>query len=296
VSLKVYLNGRIMPEEEAKIPICDRGFLYGDGVFETMRAYGGFVFRAARHVERLLRSLGALGITGLNAAELEAAVGRLLEENSLKDAYIRVTVSRGAGYGPGIAGSFEPTVAVCARPLEPPPPEHYTAGVGAIVSTLRQNADSPANRFKSLNYLENILAKEQARLSGAVEAIRLSTAGWVVEGATSNLFIVSGGSILTPSEGEGILPGITRSAVMETLAEAGLSVLEGPINENELRGASEIFLTNSILEVVPVTRLDGAPVGGGAPGPVAGQALALYRRKIEQEKSRHELKRTGFLA
>jgi len=196
----IYLNGDFVSREEAKISVFDRGFLYGDGLFETMRAYSGRVFMLDEHLSRLFNSLDKLRIPlKKDKEDLKSAIDRLIKLNRLSDAYIRLTVSRGPHRGTlTFNDSYDPTVVIMAKEISPYPPEYYTQGVKVIISDIRQNSFSPLSQHKSLSYLNNILAKEEARIKGAFEAILLNSEGGVAEGATSNVFTVKSERIFTP--------------------------------------------------------------------------------------------------
>jgi branched-chain amino acid aminotransferase len=229
-----YVNGRFVPESEATVSIFDRGFLYGDGVFETMRVYGGRMFRAAEHMERLFAGLSALGIESVFSPEELRAVCRVLGEmNGARDGVARVYRTR------------DSTVAtVRANLLEP-------RNLTAIVSTVR--VDSHLSRYKTANRLPYILAQEQAAVEGAQEAVLLNSAGRVVEFAASNLFVVKGGQLFTPPLEDGPLPGITRHAVLALAAELGVAARETGFGPEFLATADEVFATNSLIEIAPVT-------------------------------------------
>jgi branched-chain amino acid aminotransferase group I len=281
----VYINGSIVPRSEASISPFDRGFLYGYGLFETMRSYGGRVFRLDRHLARLMRSAEKLGLASeLDPVALEQAIYKTLEANKLSDARIRLTVSAGEGereLAPPTLGAL--TIMVVAERLVPPPSHVYEEGVRAAIVSPRRNSQSPLSRIKSLNYLDSLIAHSEALALGADEAILLNERGFVCEGSTSNIFLVAAGSLITPSEESGILPGITREAVLELAHALGIEAGEGEIPVAELLQADEAFLTNSIIEVEPITVVDGRPIGSGKPGVVTRRLMAAYRELVQKE-------------
>lgn len=279
----VYFNGQLVADDSAVVSPLDHGFLYGHGLFETMRAYKGRVFRLAEHVERLEEGAHCLGWPDLpGREELSRAIDWVLRANQLADASIRLTVSRGVGAArPDAASCGQPTVAVYTSPLPPPVPP---AGWQAATVSLRRNLSSPLVRIKSANYLDNILARAEARRHNAQEAIMLNTDGFIAEGSMSNIFCVAGGRLITPDENSGILPGVTRRVVIELARAAGLPALVRQVAPAELAGAEEIFLTSSIMEIIPVTVCDGRLIGSGlAAGAITARLQALYRELAAKE-------------
>ena len=283
MSETVYLNGSLVAPGDARIAALDYGFLYGYGLFETMRAYEGNVFRLEGHLERLARSAEKLGIA-VDAATLRDAVMDTISASGLSDARVRLTVSAGEGGAvPDPSTCREPTVLVVAVPYRPFPDEVYRRGFSAVVSPIRRNSMSPVSGMKTLNFLESMLARQEARTAGADEALLLNERGLLTEASTSNVFLVSGGSLRTPGLQCGVLPGITREAVMELAAEAGVVVLECDITLDELLAAEEAFLTNSVMEVMPLVAVDGKPLGSGAPGPVTRKVMVAYKEMVKRE-------------
>jgi branched-chain amino acid aminotransferase len=278
----VYLNGDFVSEEEAKISVFDRGFLYGDGLFETMRAYGGRVFMLDEHLSRLFHSLDKLRIPlRKDKEELKSAIGRLIELSRLSNAYIRLTVSRGLHRGTlTFNDSYDPTVVIMAKELSPYPQGYYSQGVNVIISDIRQNSFSPLPQHKSLSYLSSILAKEEARIKGAFEAILLNFEGEVTEGATSNVFTVKSEKIFTPPVSSHLLPGVTRKAVLGIIPELNLEVAEKKIAPDEFFTSDEVFLTNSIMEVMPVVEVNNKKIKDGSPGPIYKSVAKAYRELI----------------
>jgi branched-chain amino acid aminotransferase len=251
----VFLNGSILPESEARISVYDHGFLYGDGIYETMRAYEGVVFMRDRHLERLRRSASMIKLDLPDDAYLKDAIRRAVAVNNLADAYIRVTISRGKGpigLDPALCG--ETTLVVLAEPFKPYPESLYREGVKLVIAETRRNLVAAIDpKIKSLNFLNNILAKMEAKEQRAYEAIMLNAEGYIAEGTVSNIFFVIDGVLCTPSTEAGILDGITRELVIELAAQAGVEVREGKFRPEDLLGASEVFFTNTTSEVMPVS-------------------------------------------
>jgi branched-chain amino acid aminotransferase len=280
-------NGRIVRASEVTISPLDHGVLYGDGLFETMRAYDGRVFRLDAHLERLAASAPVLHLElPWTAAELGTAVEQALSANTLTDAYLRLTVLRGVGPpGPDPRLCREPQYFVVARPLKPYPERCYAEGAVAVVATTRQNEGSPLSRVKSLSYLNHVLARVEAREAGADEALLLNGRGELAEGASSNLFALCGGTLVTPPVESGCLPGIARAVVLEIAPRLGLAVALRPLALSELLDADEAFLTNSLMEVMPLARAGDRPIGSGRPGPVTARLAAAYRAVVDEETS-----------
>jgi len=276
----VYLNGALLPRSQAKISPFDLGFLYGYGLFETMRAYSGRIFRLERHLERLSTSAKLLGLP-LNAFVIEKACYDTLQANNLKDARIRLTVSIGEGEAvPDLPKHPKPTVLVIATSYTPPSAETYRNGYKALVSALRQNSQSPLSHLKSANYLNNVLARREAKAAGADEAILLNEQGFLCEGSTSNIFLVSKRNLITPNRESGCLPGITRQVVIERASEQGISVSEREVRLEELLQAEESFLTSSLIELVPLAAVNGKSIGRGK---VTGRLMQAYKETVAKE-------------
>lgn len=277
MTTRVSIDGVIHDEKTAVVPVFDRGFLYGDSVFETLRTSGGKPVDGARHLERLARSAASLGFaptpTEVVARELDAALAAAAHPES----YVRVMLTRGegpAGLDPALVGA--PRRVIIVQPLHLPAPEVYERGVRAVVAALeRVSARALDPSVKSGNYLNSILAVAEARARGADEAILCNPAGAIAEAAAANVFVVRAGRVQTPPLTAGILPGITRRRVLELCAQAGLAADEVDLAPEALRGADEAFLTSSIRGLVPVTTVDDRAVGSGRPGPVT---LELRRR------------------
>jgi branched-chain amino acid aminotransferase group I len=278
----VYLNGDLIPLEEAKISVRDYGFLYGYGLFETVRAYNGHVFRLDEHLDRLAGGAEKLGIA-VDIAEIKEAVAATIKANRFKETRVRIAVSVGEGNmssGPATGGT--PTVVVMAAEYHPHPDAVYQKGFRAVWATSRIYRQSPLSGLKTANYLVNLLARQAARAAGADEAILLNDIGLVAEASMSNIFLVRGDRLLTPGTDSGILPGITRRAVLELAAQLGISATERDITPEELLTADEAFLTGSLIEVMPLTEVEGKPIGRGRPGTVTQRLIAAYRRLVRE--------------
>jgi len=276
----VYLNGSLVPLDRAKISVLDYGFLYGYGLFETMRAYGGKVFLLDKHLERLDNSLEMLGIK-TEGLSLKYAVMDTIRANKLTDARVRIAVSVGeGGTVPDPASCGEPTVLVVATAYKPYPDEVYEKGFRAVISSIRRNSQSPVSTLKSANYLDSLLARQEARKAGVDEALLLNDKGLLAEASMSNIFLLSGGALKTPRVESGILPGITREAVLEIAAKSGIGSTETNITQGELNNAQEAFLTNSVMEIMPLVEVDGMAIGSGSPGPVTRGLMAAYRELV----------------
>jgi len=281
----VYLNGAIVPRQQARVSVLDYGFLYGYGLFETMRAYGGRVFRLEKHLSRLARSAEFLGIS-TDSIELKDAVHSTLRANRLQDARVRITVSIGeGGLTPDPATCGRPTVLVMAGEYKPYPEQGYQRGFRAVISSLRRNSQTPLAQLKSTSYLESILARQEARRAGADEAICLNERELLAEASMSNIFLVADGVLKTPAVESGILPGVTRETVLELAGKLGIRTLEREIEAEELWRSEEVFLTGSLIEVMPLVDVDGKPIGDGKPGPVTRRLMDEYRRLVDREFS-----------
>ncbi len=274
----VYLNGEFVPAPEARISVFDHGFLYGDGLFETMRSYNGRVFLLAEHLNRLFRSAGVLDIKiPMSRQELEKVLAQLISLNG-DNLYIRLTVSRGpgpVGIDPRLCQN--PTVVITSREIKPDDRLYLEGARAVFVNTLRNLAGAMMPEVKSLNFLNNILAKREVVKAGADEGFMLNYLGQVTEGTVSNVFMVRHGCVLTPPPESGLLVGITRLKVMDLAREMGLQVKEQVLYKKDFADAEEVFYTNSGSEVVPVTKLDDRPVGSGVPGGITKKLLDCYR-------------------
>jgi branched-chain amino acid aminotransferase len=279
----VYINGKFLNESAAKISVFDRGLLYGDGIFETMRAYGGHVFRLDAHLSRLFTGLEILRISHTWTKDsLTDTLYQLLRMNNLMDAYIRLTVTRGAGgRGLDITGCDNPTIFIHTRMFTPYPEEYFIHGVMLCSSVARRNMALPADsRLKSLNFLNNILVKMEAARKGAFDAVMLNHDGFLTEGTVSNIFFVSRERLLTPSKEAGILEGITRETVLEIAAREGIPAVTGLFSLEELYRAEEVFITNSMIEIMPVARVDDRSY---AVGNITKRLICGYKEMINEE-------------
>lgn len=288
----VYLNGSLIPRSQAQVSVYDHGFLYGFGLFETMRAYNGTIFLLDRHLDRLLHSARVIGLDlGLTVTELAGACIGVLRANGLKDARLRLTVSRGeVGSFPGPAICRAPTVLVTAKGYSPLPSQVYNKGYRAVVSSLNRDSQCPLSGIKSTNYLLSIMARMQSEAVGMEESLLLNERGFIAEGSISNVFFATSPShLVTPSLGNGILPGITRELVIELAVALGIDVIEGDVCLEDLGQFSEAFLTNSVMEVMPLVevrdRRKSITIGSGKPGELTRRLMAAYREKVKRETS-----------
>jgi branched-chain amino acid aminotransferase len=281
-----WVNGALLAPEQAAVSPLDRGFLYGEGLFETMRAYRGRVFRLGRHLGRLMASAREVGLLVPPRELLERAVAEALAAGGLSDAVVRLTVTAGTG------GGAPPTVVALVRPLTLPPPERYAAGCRAVSVPVAQVPKCALRRAKSLNYLDKLLAQRAAEAQGGHEAILIDADGCVAEAAMRNVFAVIAGELVTPPLSRGILAGITREAVLEVAHRQSLSCTERDLMLAELVEADECFLTSSVAELLPVASVDGRAVGEGAPGEVTKRLTQAYRLLTAEELGL-DLKRSG---
>ncbi|MBM3497107.1 MAG: branched-chain-amino-acid transaminase [Armatimonadetes bacterium] len=280
MSSVVYIDGELVPAGEAKVSVYDHGLLYGDGVFEGIRAYNGRVFRLQEHLDRLYASARGiqLGIP-LSMSEMESAVLRTIAANGLTDAYVRLVVTRGIGdlgLDPRKCGA--PTVFIIASTIQLYPVEVYRAGLRLITCrTVRTPPSSLDPSVKSLNYLNNILAKLEVAQAGADEGIMLNQEGYVAECTADNLFLVRAGEVVTPSPEAGMLIGVTRNAVIEVARAAGYVLREALFRLGEVLTADECFLTGTGAEIAPVREVDGQAIGSGKPGPITNELHAAFQ-------------------
>ena len=286
MSTKVWMSdvGAVVDAADAKISVFDRGFLYGDSVYETMRTAGGHPVEFPRHLQRLHRSAEAIGLSfSFTDAEIARAVAVTHRSSDNEESYVRVIVTRGAG--PLMLDPSEsavPRLVILVQPLSLPSEDRVARGISAVlVDVVKSGSSGVDPRIKSGNYLANILALRQAHAAGGEDAIMRGEDGDISEGATSNLFVVSGGELATPHLAAGLLEGITRSVVCELAAELSLPVTQRRVDPETLAQADEIFLTSSVRGIMPMTRLDGHPVGDGTVGPVTWRLIARYAQYIE---------------
>ncbi len=279
----IYLNGFWLPREEAKVSALDQGFLYGDGVYEVIRVYRGKPFYLAEHLDRLWASAEAIGISRNNIeTELSSLCTEALKRNGLSDALIRIILTRGQGDETVYPGTGErPTLVVIPRQYLGYPEEKYKQGIHAAIVSVRRNTPlALPPRIKTINLLNNILARREALERGAEEPILLSADGHLAESCAANLFFASRGTVMTPDVSVGLLWGITRKAVIGLVKKLGYPIEEGFYPADELYRADEIMLTSTTKEILPVTTLDGRAVGSGRPGPIANALLVEFRNLL----------------
>jgi len=286
LGLKVYINGKFYEKEQACVSVYDHALLYGDGVFEGIRAYGGRIFRGRQHIDRLFESAQAIALEiPMDRGQVLDAVRRTLEINGMRDAYIRLVVTRGVGtLGLDPDKCTNPQVIIITDEIALYPAEFYESGLELMtVSTVRNLSNALNPRIKSLNYLNNILAKIECCRAGLTEAVMLNHAGYVAECTGDNIFIVKDGELATPPVHAGILEGITRAVVIELAEEAGIPTRQPDMTPFDLYVADECFLTGTAAEIVPVVRIDGRRIGDGKPGPVTLKLLKMFRERTAAE-------------
>lgn len=278
--MKIFIDGRFYSEQDAKISVLDHGLLYGDGVFEGIRAYNGRVFKLREHLERLFDSAKAIALTiPMSLEQVQEAVLETCRQNELRDGYIRLVVTRGVGtLGLDPHRCKNPSVIVIASTIQLYPVELYEKGMEIItVATTRNHHNAVNPAIKSLNYLNNVLAKIEANVAGVKEAVMLNAEGFVAECTGDNIFIVRRGVLHTPPLHTGALYGITRGVVIELARQHNLPVQETTLTRYDLYVAEECFLTGTGAEIVPVVRIDGRPIGDGVPGPITRRLVQEYR-------------------
>lgn len=283
----IYLNGKLVAREEANLSIYDHGFLYGDGAFEGVRVYNRRIFKLDEHIARLYRSARALAIhIGMEPEAFRAAVIETCRANHHEHGYIRISISRGVGLGLDPAHLKSPaTVVISTEQLRLYPPEMYENGLEVITASTRVPPSVCIDpQIKSLGrYVNNITAKMEANRVGAGEALMLNMEGRVAEATGDNLFLVVGGSLLTPPTSEGALGGITRMTVMECAKEQDIPCREAPLTLYDCYTADEAFLTGTAAEVIPMVKLDGRAIANGKPGPVTNRLIAAFREKTRTD-------------
>ncbi|HEX4131311.1 MAG TPA: branched-chain-amino-acid transaminase [Pirellulales bacterium] len=281
--LKIWINGRLFDKQDAKVSVYDHGLLYGDGVFEGLRSYAGRVFRLDQHLQRLWDSAKAIHLQIPHSREtIAAAVNDTLRANGIADGYIRLVVTRGAGtLGLDPNRCSDPQVIIITDHIALYPKEMYEHGLEIVtVSVVRNHAAALSPRIKSLNYLNNILAKIEGLQAGCSEALMLNTKGEVAECTGDNIFLVRGRQLLTPGIDAGILEGITRDAVMELAGAAGLTVREIALSKHDVYIADECFLTGTAAEIIPVIKVDSRTIGTGEPGPVTRDLMKRFHQLV----------------
>lgn len=281
MAYQVWINGKLLPPEQATVSVYDHGLLYGDGVFEGIRSYAGKVFRMEAHLDRLWYSAKAILLEiPYTKAELAAAIKQTLEVNGIVDGYIRVVITRGSGtLGIDPKKCSNPRVIVITDSIELYPPEDYENGLEIVtVSTIRNHAAALSPRIKSLNYLNNILAKIEGHQAGCKEALMLNHKGEVAECTGDNIFLVRDGRLLTPPIDAGILEGITRDVAIELARASEIPVEEVPLTRHDIYVADECFLTGTAAEVIPVVKVDSRPIGDGKPGKITRDLIERFHK------------------
>lgn len=282
----VYLNGRYVPKSKAVVSVFDHGVLYGDGVFEGIREYNGRIFRLEEHVDRLYDSANAIALKiPIAQEEMIEIIIKTVRKNKLIDAYIRAVVTRGPGdLGLDPRKCPKPFIFVIADKIELYPERFYTEGLEVITSAIRRLRGDQLNpRIKSLNYLNNILAKIEAIKNGVIEAIMLNTEGYVSECTGDNIFIIKEDNIITPPSYMGILEGITRKTAMELAINLNYIVKEEITTLHDIYTADECFLTGTGAEIIPVIKADGRVIGNGKPGKITKELIAAFRELVKKE-------------
>ena len=278
----IFFNGKIIPDTERCISSGDRGFLYGDGIFETLRSYNGEPFKLTEHLERMRCSAEKLKIIPeYSNAEISKSITKLLEKNSVQDAYIRITLSRGeGGSGLQLSDGLRSTILLQVKPFKPYDEKLYNEGMCLAVSGHRRSTTSPIGRHKTTNLLTSILLKEEAGSKSAHDSIVLNTDGYVAECIVSNIFMVADGSVITPSLDTNILPGITRSTVLDICQNSGIPAREECFKIETLIKAKEVFITNSLMEIMPVSKIEDNKIGKAVPGKITQQLMSAYKGLI----------------
>lgn len=286
MSLKVWINGTLYAKEDAKVSVYDHGLLYGDGVFEGLRSYGGKVFRLESHLQRLWESARAIWLEiPIPRSDLAAAVYETLRANNLSDGYIRLLVTRGAGtLGLDPNRTSQPQVIIITDLISLYPEKYYQEGLEIVTaSTIRNHPAALSPRIKSLNYLNNILAKLEGLQAGCVEALMLNQKGEVAECTADNIFVVKGGVVRTPPREAGILEGVTRQAIIELARKSGTTVAETALTRHDVYVADECFMTGTAAEVVPVVKVDNRVIGDGRPGSVTRDLAKRFHELVRSE-------------
>ena len=285
MSLKVWIDGKLYDKADAKISVYDHGLLYGDGIFEGIRVYNGKVFEADAHFDRLWASAKAIRLAiPVTRQQMLAAIEETVRANGFKDCYIRAVVTRGAGdLGINPLKSPRPTVFVIADLIAVHPREMYEKGIAIITSSyIRNHPNSLSSRIKSLNYLNNVMAKIEANDAGVAEAVMLNHEGYVAECTVENIFVVRNGEVQTPGTTEGILEGVTRAVMLKLCRRDNVPCVEKRLERHDLYTADECFLTGTGAEVIPVTKADSREIGNGQPGPVTRRLIEAFRAYIRE--------------
>ncbi len=286
--LQIYIDGKYYPKSEAKISVYDHGFLYGDGVFEGIRAYNGVVFKLKEHVDRLYRSAHAIMLNiPLSKEEMVQAVVETLRKNNMKDSYIRLIVSRGVGdLGLDPRKCPNPTIIIIADTINIKAGNAKEVGITTMFSWVRRNpVDATTHEIKSLNYLNSVLAKIEANANGVDEAICLEPSGCIAEGVGENIFIVKGGELLTPPTSTGALAGITAEVVAQLCQKLDVKLTATNLTPFMVFTADEAFFTGTAMEMVPIREVNRRVIGNGKPGPVTKRLMAEFQKVIEDPAS-----------
>lgn len=285
----VYLNGSLIPRSKAHLSISDHGFLYGFGLFESMRAYNGRIFLLDRHIKRLKNAAQIIGLREkLIGLDLEKACGDTVKANDLKDARVRLTVTNGEGTDlPWVNAAGKPTVLVTAVPYMPLAKDKYEAGFKVGIASVRRTSRNAMSSIKSVNYLLNTVARMEVAKRGQDEALLLNEDGYIAEGGSSNIFFIRAGKLVTPTPNSGLITGVTREVIIELADSFGIGVSEGIVGKAVFKQCEEAFMTNAVIEVMPVTCISdetGASViiGNGKAGPVTKKLIEAYREMVEK--------------
>jgi branched-chain amino acid aminotransferase len=281
MELSIYIDGKYFDKDGAKISVYDHGLLYGDGIFEGIRIYDGNIYRLDSHMERLYESAKTIMLKiPLTPAEMRSACAETVRRNGLRDGYIRLMVTRGVGdLGLDPRKCARATVIIIADKIKMFPPEFYTNGLEvATVPTTRNMADALNPKIKSLNYLNNVMAKLEANNMGVAEGLLLNSQGYVTEGTGDNIFIFRDGGLQTPPTYDGALAGITRSSIIHMAKKMGILTEKKTLTRHDLYNATECFLTGTAAELIPVVKIDGRVIGDGKPGPVFKKLLVEFRK------------------
>jgi len=282
---KVWIDGKVFDPKDAKVSVYDHGFLYGDGVFEGIRVYNGRAFELDAHLQRLWDSSRAIRlVVPYTREQMRAAIEETIKASGYREAYIRLIISRGAGYlGLSPTKCERPCVVVIIDTITMYPKEMYENGMAVITSSvIRNHANALSPRIKSLNYLNNILAKIEANDAGVQEAIMLNSAGNVAECTGDNIFIVRHNQVQTPTTSDGILEGVTRRVIMDLCGKLKITLVEKTLQRFDLYAADECFLTGTAAEAIPVTKIDGRQIGDGKPGPITQKLIEGFGKMIRE--------------
>ena len=285
MALKIWIDGKLVDKDDARISVYDHGLLYGDGVFEGIRVYAGKIFRAEAHLKRLYDSAKAIRLSiPLSPTDFLLAIEQTVKANNFRDCYIRAVVTRGVGsLGIDPNRCKSPSVFIIADTIQLFPKELYEKGMSVITSSIIRNHPAALSpRIKSLNYLNNVLARIEANDAGAGEAIMLNHEGNVAECTADNIFIVKAGRVLTPTIVDGILEGVTRQAILDLCAKLAIPAVEQSFQKHDLFVCDECFVTGTGAEVAPVTKIDGRIIGDGTPGPITKRLIEAFHTYVRE--------------